>query len=84
MQGVLQGFSIVLILIGIGLVTARFLPRKRESIATGLTPLIYYITNPALMFMLLSETDLRSVIGVYTPIELITAAVTGGLYALSA
>ena len=49
-----------------------------------LTPLIYYITNPALMFMLLSETDLRSVIGVYTPIALITAALTGGLYALSA
>lgn len=84
MQGVLQGFSIVLILIGVGLVTARVLPRKRESIAAGLTPLIYYITNPALMFMLLSETDLRSVIGVYTPIALITAAVTGGLYALSA
>ncbi len=84
MQGVLQGFSIVLILIGIGLATARFLPRKRESIATGLTPLIFYITNPALMFMLLAETDLRAVIGVYTPIALITAALTGGLYALCA
>ncbi|GAA1885050.1 AEC family transporter [Paeniglutamicibacter psychrophenolicus] len=84
MQGVLQGFSIVLILIGIGLVTARLLPRKRESIATGLTPLIYYITNPALMFMLLSETDLRAVIGVYTPIALITAVLTGSLYALGA
>ena len=84
MQGVLQGFSIVLILIGIGLATARFLPRKRESIATGLTPLIYYITNPALMFTLLADTDLRSVIGVYTPIALITAALTGLLYAVCA
>ena len=84
MQGVLQGFSVVLILIGIGLATARLLPRKRESIAAGLTPLIYYITNPALMFMLLSETDLYSVIGVFTPVALITAALTGGLYALCA
>ena len=84
MQGVLQGFSIVLILIGVGLVTAKALPRKRESIATGLTPLIYYITNPALMFMLLSETDLQQVLGVYTPVALITAALTGGLYALGA
>ncbi|MDO2934697.1 AEC family transporter [Paeniglutamicibacter sulfureus] len=84
MQGVLQGFTIVLILIFIGLATARFLPRKRESIATGLTPLIYYITNPALMFTLLADTDLRSVIGVFTPIALITAALTGGLYALCA
>lgn len=84
MQGVLQGFSIVLILIFIGLCTAKFLPSRRKPIADGLTPLIYYVTNPALMFMLLSETDLHSVIGVYTPIALITAVLTGGLYLLCA
>lgn len=82
MQGVLQGFAVVLILIGIGLATAVALPRKREAISSGLTPLIFYITNPALMFVLLSDTDLRAVIGVFTPIALITAALTGGLYAV--
>ncbi|MCW4465658.1 AEC family transporter [Glutamicibacter sp. MNS18] len=82
MQGVLQGFTVVMILIAIGFSTARFLPRHRDPIAKGLTPLIYYITNPALMFILLSGTDLRAVIGVFTPIALITAVATGGLYAL--
>lgn len=67
MQGVLQGFSVVLILIGIGLLTSIALPRKRAAIAQGLTPLIFYITNPALMFTLLASTDLRAVVGVFTP-----------------
>lgn len=84
MQGVLQGFAVVLILILIGLATAYFLPRQRADIAKGLTPLIYYITNPALMLVLVSGTDLHAVLGVFTPIALLTAVVTGGLYALSA
>lgn len=82
MQGVLQGFTVVIILISLGFFTARFLPRHRDSIAKGLTPLIYYITNPALMFILLTGTDLRAVIGIFTPIALITALTTGGLFAL--
>lgn len=84
MQGVLQGFAVVIILIGIGFFTARYMPRHREAIAKGLTPLIYYITNPALMFILLSGTDLHAVVGVFTPIALITAMVTGGVFALLA
>lgn len=84
MQGVLQGFPVVLILIGLGLAVSIFLPRKREAIAKGLTPLVFYITNPALMFVLLSDTDLRAVVGVFTPIALITAVTTGSLYALMA
>ena len=84
MQGVLQGFSVVLILIGIGLLTSIALPRKRAAIAQGLTPLIFYITNPALMFTLLASTDLRAVVGVFTPIALLVAVVTGAAYALVA
>ncbi|UYQ76998.1 AEC family transporter [Glutamicibacter sp. JL.03c] len=84
MQGVLQGFAVVIILIGIGFCTARFMPQRREAIAKGLTPLIYYITNPALMFILLAGTDLHAVVGVFTPIALITAVLTGGVYALLA
>lgn len=84
MQGVLEGFTVVIILICLGFFTARFLPRHRESITKGLTPLIYYITNPALMFILLTGTDLHAVIGVFTPIALLTAVATGGLYALVA
>lgn len=82
MPGVLQGFAVVTILILIGLATARFLPSKRQDIAKGLTPLIYYITNPALMLVLLSGTDLRAVIGVFTPIALLTAAITAAVFAV--
>lgn len=82
MQGVMQGFAIVLILIGVGLATAKFLPGKRQAISTGLTPLIFYITNPALMFILLADADLGLVLGVFTPIALLTAAFTGALFAV--
>lgn len=82
MQGVMQGFAVVLILIGVGLATAKFLPAKRQAISTGLTPLIFYITNPALMFILLADADLGLVLGVFTPIALLTAALTGALFAV--
>ncbi|WP_313811381.1 AEC family transporter [Glutamicibacter sp.] len=82
MQGVLQGFAIILLLIGAGLAAAVLLPSKRDALARGMTPLIYYLTNPALMFILLSETDLRQVAGVFTPIALLVAVLTAGLYAL--
>lgn len=82
MQGVMQGFAVVLILIGVGLATSRFLPAKRQAISKGLTPLIFYVTNPALMFILLADADLGVVLGVFTPIALVTAALTGALFAV--
>ncbi|NKX49753.1 hypothetical protein HER39_04020, partial [Arthrobacter deserti] len=50
----------------------------------ALTQIIYYITNPALMFVLLAETDLGSVFGVFAPAALLTAVVTGLVYAVLA
>lgn len=82
MDGVLTGFGIVLILIAIGFAAAVLLPGQTPAMQKGLTPAIYYITNPALMFILLAETDLGAVMGVFTPIALITAAVAGGVFAL--
>ncbi|MBM6620796.1 AEC family transporter [Micrococcaceae bacterium RIT802] len=82
MDGVLMGFGIVLILIAVGFGAAALLPGHAPAMQKGLTPAIYYITNPALMFILLAETDLGAVIGVYTPVALATAAVTGGVFAL--
>lgn len=82
MSGVLEGFGLVMILIAVGFAAAALLPVHAPAMQKGLTPAIYYITNPALMFILLAKTDLGAVVGVFTPVALITAAVTGGAFAL--
>lgn len=82
MEGVLLGFGVVLVIVAVGFAAAAIVPQKAPEMQRGLTPVIYYITNPALMLVLLSEADLASVVGVYTPIALITAALAGVVYAL--
>ncbi len=82
MSGVLLGFGAVAVLVATGLISAILLPAHIRSISEGLTPVIYYITNPALMLVLVAGTDLGLVVGVYTPIALITAAVATALYVL--
>lgn len=82
MDGVLLGFGIVLVIVLTGLAAAVLVPGHVTAMQKGLTPAVYYITNPALMFTLLAETDLGAVVGVYTPIALITAGAGGGIYAL--
>ncbi|MFI2486210.1 AEC family transporter [Promicromonospora kroppenstedtii] len=84
MTGVLLGFAIVLVLVGVGFVAAWLLPGEAHAMQRGIAPLVYYITNPALMFQLMSDADLSAVLRTYTPIALITAAATGLLYALVA
>nr|WP_245192330.1 AEC family transporter [Arthrobacter pigmenti] len=59
------------------------MPTHTSAMERGLTPVIFYITNPALMFVLLAETELGEVLSVYTPIALIVAAAASGLYALA-
>lgn len=58
------------------------LPRRAPEMRRGLQPVIYYVTNPALMIVLVAEADLGAIVGVFTPIALLTAALTGGGYAL--
>ena len=82
MTGVLLGFGVVAVLTAIGLATAALLPGEARTMRAGLTPVIYYLTNPALMVVLVAGTDLGAVLGVYTPIALATAAVAGALFAL--
>ncbi|WP_299166526.1 AEC family transporter [uncultured Arthrobacter sp.] len=82
MEGVLLGFGIVLALVGVGVLASILLPTRTGAMQEGLTPVIYYITNPALMFILLAETELAEVLSVYTPIALIVAAATAAVYAL--
>lgn len=82
MEGVLLGFGVVLVLVGVGVLASILLPTRTGAMQEGLTPVIYYITNPALMFILLAETELAEVLGVYTPIALVAAAATSAVYAL--
>ncbi|MFW3387779.1 UNVERIFIED_CONTAM: AEC family transporter [Kocuria sp. CPCC 205274] len=82
MTGVLLGFGVVAVLTAVGFATAALLPGEARTMRSGLTPVIYYLTNPALMVVLVAGTDLGAVLGVYTPIALATAAVAGALFAL--
>lgn len=82
MTGVLLGFGVVAVLTAVGFATAALLPDEARTMRAGLTPVIYYLTNPALMVVLVAGTDLGAVLGVYTPIALATAAVAGALFAL--
>jgi len=82
MTGVLLGFGVVAVIAAVGFATAALLPGEAARIRQGLTPVIYYITNPALMLVLVAGTDLGAVLGVYTPVALATAAVAGAVCAL--
>lgn len=82
MTGVLLGFGVVAVLTAVGFATAALLPGEARTMRAGLTPVIYYLTNPALMVVLVAGTDLGAVLGVYTPIALATAAVAGAIFAL--
>ena len=84
MSGVLVGFGVVLVLVSVGFVAAWVLPGEAHAMRRGISPLVYYVTNPALMFLLMSDADLGAVVRTYTPIALITAAATGLLYVLVA
>lgn len=82
MEGVLLGFGVVLFIVLTGFIAASLIPHRATAMQSGMTPAVYYIANPALMFVLLAETNLGAVLSVYTPIALITAAFAGGIYAL--
>jgi|UPI00037DD4A9 predicted permease len=78
-----MGFGVVLILIIVGLIARLALPRQvSRTMQDGLSPTIYYVTNPVLMVVLLAETDLRQVIGIYVPIALVSALVAAAVYFL--
>ncbi|MFC7400822.1 AEC family transporter [Citricoccus sp. GCM10030269] len=83
MEGVLLGFGIVLVIIGVGLLSAALLPRDTAvQMQRGLTPAIYYVTNPLLMVVLLAEADLAVLVGTFVPVALVVAGVGAAAYAV--
>ncbi|MBD8044911.1 AEC family transporter [Arthrobacter sp. Sa2BUA2] len=84
MLGVVEGFAVVLIIVVVGYAAAAFRLGGGKDLKPALTAVIYYITNPALMFILLAEAPVQQVLGTLAPAALVTTAVCGLLYALVA
>lgn len=84
MLGVVEGFAIVLIIAAVGYAAAAFRLGGGSDLKPALTAVIYYITNPALMFILLAEAPVAEVLGTFAPAALVTTVCCGGLYALLA
>lgn len=82
MSGVLLGFAVVLVLVGVGWAITWLLPARAPDMQRGIAPLVYYVTNPALMFVLVSRADPGAVLGTYAPLALVVAAATGLLFAV--
>lgn len=82
--GVVEGFAIVLMIAAVGYAAARFRLGGGTDPKPALTAVIYYITNPALMFILLAEVPVADVLGTFAPAALVTAVLCGGLYAVIA
>lgn len=81
MSGVLLGFAVVLVLVGVGWGVTWLLPGRAPEMQRGIAPLVYYVTNPALMFVLVSRADPGAVLGTYAPLALVVAAATGAAFA---
>lgn len=73
MSGILLGFAVVVVLTGVGVLAAVIAPTTAHRMQSGLSPVIYYISNPALMFTLTSHADVRAIATVNAPVALLTA-----------
>lgn len=73
MEGALLGFAIVAVLIAVGAVLASISPGMAARVQRGCIPLVYTVLNPCLMVVLVSQVDVRELLGLYTPIALVTA-----------
>ncbi len=82
MGGVLAGFAIVAIVIVVGYLAGR-LGIGGPSAGTALTQTAFFITNPALLFTVLAQSDLAEVFSAYVPIALLAALTTALLYVVS-
>lgn len=81
MLGVIEGFSLVLIIAAVGYAFAAIRRNSGVDPKAALTSVIYYITNPALMFILLAEAPVDAVLRIFAPAALLIAVACGALYA---
>jgi predicted permease len=79
--GVLVGFAVIGFVIFIGYLAARY-ELAGPHAADALTRTAFFITNPALLFIVMAKADLSVVFSAYVPLALITSLTTAGLYVL--
>lgn len=79
MIGVLQGFTVIGVIIGVGVVLGRtrWLGENGRSV---LTKLAFWVATPALMFQLLAEADLVSLFSAQFTVTAVAMLVMAGLY----
>lgn len=81
MGGVVSGILIVASVIAVGYFAVRY-KVLAPDVQSALTRTAFYITNPALLFTVVGESDIRAALGVDAPLALLSAAVIGLLYCL--
>ncbi|MET4620914.1 malonate transporter [Arthrobacter sp. 2762] len=81
MGGVVSGILIVASVIAVGYFATRY-KVLAPDVQSALTRTAFYITNPALLFTVVGESDIRAALGVDAPLALLSAAVIGLLYCL--
>lgn len=81
MLGVIEGFTLVLIIAAVGYAFAVLRRGRGADPKAALTSVIYYVTNPALMFILLAEAPVDEVLRTFAPAALLIAVAGGALYA---
>lgn len=81
MGGVVSGILIVTLVIAVGYFAARF-KVLAQDVQGALTRTAFYITNPALLFTVVSGSDVRAALGIDAPLALMSATAIGLLYCL--
>ena len=80
MLGVLEGFAIILMVIFIGYLLARFRVITSDDQRLVLNRVAFYAATPALIFMVVSQSSRDALFSPVILVEALTALVTSGLF----
>ena len=80
MLGVLEGFAIILMVIFIGYLLARFRVITSDDQRLVLNRVAFYAATPALIFMVVSQSSRDALFSPVILVEALTALVTSGIF----
>jgi malonate transporter len=81
MLGLLGGFAVVGAVIFVGYIAGRLVIGGPQA-GFALNQVAFFVTNPALLFVVLADADLGSVFSEYVPIAIISSLAIAALYVL--
>ncbi|MGB7236099.1 MAG: AEC family transporter [Rhodococcus sp. (in: high G+C Gram-positive bacteria)] len=79
MSGVLEGFTVIFIVIALGYVLARFQVLGEHG-QFVLSRLVFFVATPALLFVTLAQSDLAVILSPVLVVAGVTALVVGAIY----